>query len=188
MVIDFHHHLFNREWIPEAFWSGLVQRAVNVRRLNGQEADPQEIARGMFDLFADPHGDALAADMAEAGIAYTLIMPLDLGLELGECPVSIEEKNRLIAGITRHHAGRIGAFCGVDPRRQDGVALFEKAVRQWGMLGLKLDPAAGFYPNDRLVYPTMKRPASWGCRCCCTPGRPSRPSATSTPTPSTWTT
>lgn len=162
MVIDFHHHLFNRDWIPEKFWTDLVGRAVNVRRLNGQEADPEEIARGMFDLFTDLDGDRLAADMEDAGIAYSLIMPLDLGLELGECPVTIEEKTRLIVEVTRRHPGKIGSFFGIDPRREGGVELFEKAVREWGMLGLKLDPAAGFYPNEPMVYPYYEKASEMG--------------------------
>ena len=124
-----------------------------MRKLNGLEADPERIANSMHEVFADPNGDVLGAEMAEAGIAHTQIMPLDLdldlGLELDECPVSIERKNRLIADITKRHPGTIGAFCG--------VSLFEKAVRQWGMKGLKLDPAAGFYANDRLVYPYYEK-------------------------------
>lgn len=162
MVIDFHAHLFNRDWLPRKFWSDLIARAVAVRRRSGQAADRDAIAGSLFDVFADPRGDVLAAEMKDAGIDYTMIMPLDLGLELGECPVSIEEKNHLIAGIVQRHAGIIGAFCGVDPRRKDGVALFEKAVRQWGARGLKLDPAAGYYPNDRMVYPYYEKAVELG--------------------------
>ncbi|WP_054033044.1 amidohydrolase family protein [Desulfatitalea tepidiphila] len=170
MVIDFHAHLFNRDWLPEKFWSDLTARAVAVRRRSGQPADREEIAGNLSKVFSDPHGDVLTAEMQNAGIDYTIIMPLDLGLELGECPVDIEEKNRLIAEITRHHAGVIGAFFGIDPRRKDGVELFEKAVRQWGMKGLKLDPAAGYYPNDRIVYPFYEKACELGVPVLCHTG------------------
>lgn len=159
MIIDFHAHLFNRDWLPQKFWDDLVERAAAVRRRSGQAADPAAIAASLHDVFTDPQADVLAEEMKAAGIDYTLIMPLDLGLELGECPVTIEEKNRLIAGIVQRHRGAIGAFCGVDPRRPDGLSLFEKAVREWGAKGLKLDPAAGFYPNDRMVYPYYEKAA-----------------------------
>lgn len=170
MVIDFHAHLFNRDWLPEKFWSDMVTRAAAVRKLNGQEADPQEIAASMFDVFGDPQGDVLVDEMTEAGIDYTLIMTLDLGLKLGECPVSIEEKNRLISQVVKRHEGKIGAFFGVDPRREGGVALFEKAVREWGMRGLKLDPAAGFYPDDRIVYPYYEKAVELGVPVLCHTG------------------
>jgi len=112
----------------------------------------------------------LTAEMQASGIDYTLIMPLDLGLEFGECPVSIKEKNQLIAGIVRRHPGAIGAFFGADPRRKEGIALFEKAVRQWGMKGLKLDPAAGYYPNDRMIYPYYEKACELGVPVLCHTG------------------
>ncbi|MCF8033498.1 MAG: amidohydrolase family protein [Desulfarculaceae bacterium] len=170
MVIDFHHHLFNREWLPEQFWNGLVERAANLRRQAGQEADPKAIAAKMFEVMADPQGDRLVEQMDRAGIAYTMLMPLDLGLELGECPVSVEEKNRCFAEITQRHQGRLGSFFGVDPRRENGVELFDKAVTQWGMRGLKLDPAAGFYPNERMVYPYYEKAVELGVPVLCHTG------------------
>lgn len=170
MVIDFHHHMFNRDWLPEKFWSGLVERAASLRRLNGQPADREEIAANMLEVFSDPQGDRLVAQMDRAGIRYTLIMPLDLGLELGECPVSFEEKNRLIADITKRHQGRLGAFFGVDPRRENGVKLFERAVTHWGLRGLKLDPAAGFYPNEAIVYPYYEKAVELGVPVLCHTG------------------
>jgi len=162
VIIDFHHHLFNKDWLPKKFWARIVDRAVNVRQVTGQHADPEEIANNMYDFFTDLNGDGLASDMGQSGIDYTLLMPLDLGLEMGECPVTVEEKNRLMFEVTRRHKGKIGAFCGVDPRRKEGLALFEKAVREWGMLGLKLDPAGGYYPNDRMVYPYYEKACELG--------------------------
>ncbi len=170
MIIDFHAHLFNRDWLPEKFWSDLSARATAVRQRSGQPADRKEIAGNLVNVFSDPNGDVLAAEMQASGIDYTLIMPLDLGLEFGECPVSIEEKNQLIADIVRRHPSAIGAFFGVDPRRKEGIALFEKAVRQWGMKGLKLDPAAGYYPNDRMVYPYYEMACELGVPVLCHTG------------------
>ena len=170
MVIDFHHHLFNRDWLPQKFWDDMVRRVVSMRKLGGQPVEPSEIANNMYEAFADPKGDVLAGKMEKAGICYTLIMPLDLGLELGECPVSIEEKNRFIADVAERHQGKIGAFFGIDPRRENGVELFDKAVREWGMRGLKLDPAAGFYPNQRMVYPYYEKATELGVPVLCHTG------------------
>ncbi len=170
MVIDFHAHLFNRNWLPEKFWSDFVSRTAAMKKLGGQSPDTNEITREMFAAFEDPEGEVLLEEMRTAGIHYTLIMPLDLGLELSEAGVSIEEKNRLIADIVRHHPQQLGAFCGVDPRRPTGLNLFEKAVKEWGMRGLKLDPASGFYPNDPLVYPYYEKACELGVPVLCHTG------------------
>lgn len=162
MVIDFHAHLFNRDWMPQQFWNGMINRTVSVRKRAGETVSPQEVERSLFVHFDDPKGDVLVQEMDQSGIDLTQIMPLDLGLELGEPPVSIEEKNRLIAEIVKERPHRLQSYFGIDPRRRDGVSLFEKAVREWGMRGLKLDPAAGFYPNDRLVYPFYEKASELG--------------------------
>jgi predicted TIM-barrel fold metal-dependent hydrolase len=162
MIIDFHAHLYNRDWLPEKFWRGMVNRAVAVRKRSGEEVSPEAIEKVIFSRFEDPTGEVLVQEMKEAGIGVTQIMPLDLGLELGEPPVSIEEKNDKIAQVARAHAPRIRAYFGIDPNRPGGVALFEKAVKEWGMKGLKLDPASGFYPNEPFVYPYYEKAVELG--------------------------
>lgn len=157
MIINFHEHLFNREWLPQEFWDGMVRRTVAVRKRAGQIVDPEEVRQNMFAHFEDPTGDVLVKEMDEAGIDLTMIMPLDLGIEFGELKISIEGKNKSIADIARKRPRRIQGFFGVDPRREHCVELFEKAVREWGMKGLKLDPAAGYYPHDRMVYPLYEK-------------------------------
>ena len=49
------------------------------------------------------------------------------------------------------------AFACFDPRRPDSTALLERAVKELGMVGLKVHPAAGFFPNDRVVYPMYEK-------------------------------
>ncbi|MBI4963264.1 MAG: amidohydrolase [Desulfomonile tiedjei] len=157
MVIDFHAHLFNRDWLPEKFWDGMTERTLAVKERAGQTPTREEVQREFSVLFDDPNGDVLVREMDESGIAVTQIMPLDLGLELGEPPASIEEKNRLISQIVKQHSPKVQAYFGIDPQREGGVALFEKAVTEWGMTGLKLDPASGYYPNERIVYPYYEK-------------------------------
>jgi len=162
MVIDFHAHLFNRDWLPGKFWSDLIDRALTVKRRAGQKVTPEQVEGDFSRYFDDPDGDVLVREMDESGIAVTQIMPLDLGLELGEPPVSIEEKNRLISMIAKRQAPKLQAYFGIDPNRQGGVDLFERAVREWGMKGLKLDPASGYYANERIVYPYYEKAVELG--------------------------
>ena len=162
MIIDFHAHLYNRNWLPEKFWNGMVNRAVSVRRRNGEIVSPERIEKIIFTRFEDPTGEVLVREMDECGIHVTQIMPLDLGLEWGEPPVSIEEKNQTIAQIAQNHAPKIRAYFGIDPKRPNGLSLFEKGIKEWGMRGLKLDPASGFYPNERFVYPFYEKAMELG--------------------------
>ena len=46
---------------------------------------------------------------------------------------------------------------GVDPRRKDAPDLFKRCTNDWGMKGLKLHPCAGFYPNQKEVYPLLEQ-------------------------------
>lgn len=162
MVIDFHAHLFNRNWLPQKFWDGMINRTISVKGRAGEIISREEVEKKLFAQVADPKGDVLIQEMNESGIDLTQIMPLDLGLDLGEPPVSIEEKNRLIAEIVNNRPHKLQSYFGIDPRRSDGVLLFEKAVKESGMRGLKLDPASGFYPNDRLVYPFYEKATELG--------------------------
>jgi predicted TIM-barrel fold metal-dependent hydrolase len=104
--------------------------------------------------FWDETGEILIKDMDKAGIDQSWIDVLDCGLvgKIGEAKYSITEINRIYSEIAQKSNSRLISFVGVDPRRPDAVDLLEKGVREWGMRGLKLIPAAGFYPNDDSCY------------------------------------
>ena len=147
MVIDFHHHLFNRDWLPQKFWDDMVRRVVSMRRLTGQPADPEEIAKSIYDAFADPHGDVLAAKMEKAGIDYTLIMPLDLGLELGECPVAIEEKKPPDRGSGQAPQRRYRGVFRYRPQARKRGGAIRQGGAQLGHAGPETGPGRRFLPK-----------------------------------------
>ncbi len=157
MVIDFHAHQFTTDWLPKMFWEGMAKRVVAVRKRAGIETTPEEVSKDLFKIFEDPTGDILIKEMDEAGIDVTVLMGLDLGLDMGEPPVSIQDQNRELAKLCRRHPKRLIPFVGLDPRRKGTLKLFETAVKEWGMRGLKLDPAGGWYANDRKYYPLYKK-------------------------------
>ena len=45
MIIDFHAHLYTRDWLPEKFWKGMFNRAVAVRKRSGEEVSPEASER-----------------------------------------------------------------------------------------------------------------------------------------------
>ncbi|HSB69745.1 MAG TPA: amidohydrolase family protein [Candidatus Methylomirabilis sp.] len=140
MIVDMHRHLWSVfERHPSA--SHLFTRRFGSP--GGQEVT----------LDAERRAADVLAEMDEAGIGRTVIVVADFALRLGEGLFAIEEENRLVAGLGRSHAGRILPFLGVDPRRPGALELFRKGLDEWGMAGLKLHPASGFFPYDPVCLP-----------------------------------
>jgi predicted TIM-barrel fold metal-dependent hydrolase len=157
MIVDFHAHHWSEEWLPASLWDGMAKRIVDVRQRSGIQMSEDEARKELFKTVEDPTGDILIKEMDEAGIDVTVLMALDLGLDLGEPPVSILEQNKKIAELCQGHAKRLIPFVGLDPRRKEALEIFETSVKQFGMRGLKLDPAGGWYPNDRKYYPLYEK-------------------------------
>ena len=163
MIIDSHAHLWIEDWLPEAFLNGMAQRVCTVRkRTRGEDLTVETVKNTMFPAYWDKDGSVLIQEMDEAGIDKTVIVPLDLGIELGEAKASVEEINESYAAVAKRYSGRIFAYVGVDPRRQNAVEVLERGVKHWGMKGLKLDPAAGFYPNEEVCYPLYRMASGLG--------------------------
>ncbi len=163
MIIDAHAHLWNEDWLPSPFWDGLARRVCTVRkRTRGEDLNVETVKKTMFPAYWDRDGSVLIAEMDEAGINKTVIVPLDLGIELGEARVPIETVNEIYAEVSSRYPDRIISFVGVDPRRKNAVEIFERGIRHWRMKGLKLDPAAGFYPNDKICYPLYEKASELG--------------------------
>jgi predicted TIM-barrel fold metal-dependent hydrolase len=163
MIIDAHAHLWNEDWHPDTFWEGMARRVCTVReRTTGERLTPEMVRRDLFRGYWDPDGSVLIAEMDAAGIDKTIIAALDLDTQLGDSRVPLERVNELHAEVSSRYPDRIVAYAGVDPRRSNAVEIFERGVRKWGMKGLKLHPAAGFYPNDPVCYPIYKKASELG--------------------------
>ena len=158
MVIDAHAHLWHEDWLPDAYWDELAERMSSIRmRQTGEKVTKNEMRKRCLSLFNDPTGEHLIAEMNDAGIDKTVILPLDYGLAVGEAKVSIEEVNKIYAEISNKYPDRIIAFSGIDPRRENALSIIEKGIKEWGMKGIKLYPPAGFYLNEKQLYPIYKK-------------------------------
>ncbi len=169
MIVDVHVHLYDDGWIPKAFLRGLGQVvSANMARPTGEFPDPDQLAAGATEQLKDPTGDALIADMDEAGVDVSVVFPVDYMLATDEpasgtpeC-VPIAEQNRIFSEIAKKQGKRLIHFVAVDPRRKDAVALLENGVTEQGARGLKLHPTAGFYPDDPVCYPIYKKAQELG--------------------------
>ena len=147
MIIDMHYHLVIEDWGPEAWWNLITQLYVRGFKAMGMDITPEDVRKNVLDTFWDPDGENLIKEMDESGIDKTVILPQDFGLSIGESKVSIEDLNKAYADLQNKHPDRIIAFATVDPRRPNASDLIEKAINEWGLKGVKLQPGTGFYPD-----------------------------------------
>ena len=163
MVIDSHVHLVDRGWIHEDFFVGMARIVTAaIGKQTGERPDPQPIMDKLVPALADPTGEKLVASMDAAGVDRSCIFAVDYALLTGEPGVPIEEQNRMIADAAKRFPGRLLPFFTVDPRREGAHSMFRVAVEAWGMRGLKLHPAAGYFASDRVCYPLYELCVEYG--------------------------
>jgi predicted TIM-barrel fold metal-dependent hydrolase len=158
MIIDFHTHLCDRDGVAQSFWDGWSE--VSALRVNR----PLEKVQRRLPEFWDVSGDMIVKDMDAAGIDRSVLLAIDWGLSryLRDLKLSVEEINKTYADAVKKHPGRLIAFAGVDPRRDKAAEMIGRFLKVWGMKGIKLHTAAGFYPNDRACYPTYEKALEYG--------------------------
>jgi predicted TIM-barrel fold metal-dependent hydrolase len=147
MIIDVHYHITVEDWFPKAWWNIMTQVYIGAFKAMGMDTTPEDVKKNILDTLWDPDGENLIKEMDEAGIDKTVILPLDLGLAIGEPKASIEDQNKAYADLQNKYPDRIVAFATVDPRRANAIDLIEKAIKEWGLKGVKLHPGTGYFPD-----------------------------------------
>jgi hypothetical protein len=127
---------------------------------------PEPIAPDAWPVVDDPEGKKWAKDMKYLGVDIAVNQTVDWGSAEGwlgqEAPLSIEEINRHYCLLAQKYQGKLYSFVGVNPGRHNAVEILDRAVKEWGAKGLKLHPATGFYPNDRVCYRLYEKCAELG--------------------------
>lgn len=158
MIIDFHSHIWSREWRNEAMWDAMADLLAERLGADSQNVSRDALKNEIFTNYLDPSGERHLQQMEEAGIDVTVLHPLDYGLaSAGEPPTAIEEQNEAHAELVKKYPDKFVAFVGVDPRRANALELLERGVTEWGFKGLKLHPAAGFFPDDEAWDPLYRK-------------------------------
>ena len=107
---------------------------------------------------ADPTGEYTIKDMDEAGVDAAVLLPIDYDFSWGSpSDITIEEKHRHLSEMQEKHPGRFVALAGPDPRRPGVVEIFERAIEEHKLQGLKLIPKAGYYAWDERIFPLYER-------------------------------
>ncbi|MFC1990948.1 amidohydrolase family protein [Chloroflexota bacterium] len=166
MIIDIHAHFHIEGMPPQAYQERFVKYLASLARKSEEEM------RKTIERTYDPTGEKLIQAMDEAGIDKTVIFNYDVGLlkGIGDDKFSIMEQNRFYAKMAAKYPERLIAFVGVDPRRGEAIKILETGVKDWGMKGAKILPWAGFYPNDKNIYPFYARVQELGIPIICHTG------------------
>ncbi len=158
-VIDAHAHIFNHGFLPKRHnWFNAMEWAYRRPPFR----DPEVVLPRIMPGLVDPEGTWLISQMDEAGIDIAVLLTLDYGIMMAEDQeASLDEMHRFYADIMKKYPGRVTAFAGPDPRRPGAIELFERAVKEYGLRGLKMYPNNGYYPYDQACYPFYERCQAW---------------------------
>jgi len=150
MIIDAHAHL----WTDECLGGGL-QKVL--------ESIIEDVGVSNKGLVFDGSAERLIADMDEAGIDKTVVLPLDFEFLYADAAYSFHDFNDLAGEYLRKYPDRIIAFAGIDPRRgAAAVDELRRCVEEMGFTGLKLWTVTGFFPDDASYYPLYEEAARLG--------------------------
>jgi uncharacterized protein len=160
-ITDAHCHVPSTEFVPGSFIDSTVDNVLASVGVDGDEAR-HRIEHLLERLLDDRDCDGLVRDMDAANITSAILIVPDFTFALRDCALSIEQMADRVRVIRKRHEGRFEAFLGVDPRwGADGVALFERALRDYGFRGLKVYPPCGFRPDDPRLHPYYELCASF---------------------------
>jgi len=153
-IIDSHTHVASTDFIPRSFIEGAVENMFVALAAQGVNSPKAKLLDLYLQKLQDHHCDLLTIEMERAGIEKSILLLPDFTFALRDCKLSIAEMIERHRIILERRPQAFLVFVGVDPRwGADGVALFEKAVTQYGFHGLKLYPPCGYHPAERCLYP-----------------------------------
>ncbi|GAA3627195.1 amidohydrolase family protein [Flavivirga jejuensis] len=154
MIIDCHSHLASHKVLPASFLKGIADNVVSSvpqKLLKSQK----EHLKGIISSYmhGDDDGTLLINEMDNAEISKSILLIIDYGIMFPKEFPSIKEIHKIHRKLLLKYPDRFIIFSGIDPRRgQEGLYLFEKAIKDWGFKGLKLYPPCGFSPSDPILF------------------------------------
>jgi uncharacterized protein len=153
-IIDAHCHVSSDRFTPRSF---ILEAAGNTHAMmtaSGLCRSLESVLDHFLGYMQDHHADKLVEQMDAADIEKTVLLCPDFSYSLQDCVLTAEQALLEHRAILQRHPGRFEVFAGVDPRwGADGVALFERAVTEWGFTGFKIYPPCGYTASDPVLFP-----------------------------------
>jgi len=157
MIVDFHTHILDYQWLPQKWWDWLEDYY--------QKAGPLTLGRrkqSSLDNLLDPDGNKLLQELERCSFDKAVVLPLDWGLLLGEPEKSIEEQHEAIYRIAQKSEGKLLPFVGIDPRRPNAIELIDFYLSKRAMAGIKLYPAAGYDLRQQAFKGVFEKAEEYG--------------------------
>ena len=152
-IIDGHVHVPSTRFLPKSLIEASVKNMTVVLEANGLPNKESAILDSYLAQLQDHQCDQFVAEMDSAGVDQAVLLLPDFTFVL-QSELDIAEMIRQHADILKRHPGRFYYMCGVDPGwGAEGLAIFERAVKDQGCSGLKLYPPCGYGPSDKRLYP-----------------------------------
>ena len=162
-IVDGHAHVASTDFIPQSFIEGTVENFSLALAAQGIQTTREKLLELYLAKLQDHDCSLLTTEMVRAGIGQTVLLLPDFTYALRDAKLTIAEMIERHRSILEKWPETYRIFVGVDPRWEaDGVALFERAVVQYGFHGLKLYPPCGYSPSDRNLYPFYEICATHG--------------------------
>jgi predicted TIM-barrel fold metal-dependent hydrolase len=153
-IIDGHVHVPSTRFLPKSLIVASVKNMTVVLEANGLPNKESAILESYLAQLQDHQCDQFVTDMDSAGVDQAVLLLPDFTFALRDSDIDIAEMIRQHAEILKRHPGRFYYMCGVDPGwGAEGLAIFERAVRDQDCSGLKLYPPCGYGPSDKRLYP-----------------------------------
>jgi len=150
MIVDIHAHYWGKGFIPQAFHKETAENWA--KKVPGRT--PDMILSKIEEGLVDPDGKMYIENMDRAGIDTTFINMSDWGYWTGEEPeTTLEEQIAFYSGLQEKYPGRLFSFAFADPRRENSLELFQKAISKYGLKGLGEFTTKNLYPYDEIVIP-----------------------------------
>lgn len=160
MIINIHAHPYDRTIHEENIRVSGTPPGI------GMSANPHPFLKDkMGEFFANLTLEKFIADMNEAGVDKAVLLPVDFERTLGH----VISDEYTYQNWVKKHPDKFISFSGVDPIDRAGrtnrkaLKNFEKAIKEYGFIGLKLLPAYQQYAaNDRRIYPFYEKALEFG--------------------------
>lgn len=174
LVVNTHQHISNevegRRYLPKrqvwhvcmdwayAGWGGNA-----ADKMPPYSRDPSAIFERQGLRYADPTGEWTIGDMDQAGVDASILPTIDYDLSWGEpADITIEEKHEHLSEMQKRYPGRFFGLAGQDARRPGAEAIFDRAIRELGLKGLKQMPKVGYYAWDTRACRLYERCLDYG--------------------------
>src|SRR5436853_2856868 len=113
-IIDAHCHIASEAYTPRSFIDGAIANMTVAMSARGIRVTPKKLAEMYDQRMQDPLCDALAAEMAEAGVSKSILLATDFTYALKDCALTIQESFDKHREVLLRHPGKFEVFGGVD--------------------------------------------------------------------------